>query len=141
MILTATATVQPSVVSNQKLMIACWATVIVFALMALVFFRSKRRGYGFAVLPLTIPPAAHIVSGMLARTIDPAIPPISAVQLRIIIDLAAALVACAAIGLVANFVSKKRKPRLAFIGACTLFVIVFSSFLIMSSVVQFAPVQ
>ena len=133
------ATPAPPVISNQKLIIACWATAIVLILMAVVFMRSNRRHFALAVLPLTIPSIVHLVSGFLANTLDPAFAPITSVQIRILADLIAALVACLLVGLTSILVSKKRKTRLLFAIACALFIIVFSSFLLMSSVVQFVP--
>lgn len=127
------ATVQ----SDTQLLIACWATVIVLVAMALVFLRSKRRRYALAVLPLTFPPSMYIISGVIARTIDSTLPFATSVQIRIVLDLAAALAACMVIGLISGYVSKVRRTRVAFLICCSLFVVAFSSLLIMSSVIQF----
>ena len=120
------------VTTNDKLLFACWATVIVLAIMAIVFIRSRRLKFMWAVGPLTLPPAMYIVSGVIARAVDPA----SSVQIRIILDLAAALVACLLIGFAASIVSKARRTRVAYLVCALLFVMTFSAFLIMNSVSQ-----
>jgi len=122
--------------SHPKLIIACWATVGVLLAMALVFVRSKRRHYALGVLPLTLPAVMYIFSGMIARWINPTIAAASSVQIRIVLDLIAALVACVLIGLVSTIVSKKKKTRALFMIACSLFVLVFSSILIINTALQ-----
>lgn len=46
---------------------ACWAIVLVLLAMAVVFMRAGKREYAVGILPLILPPAVHIVSGVIAR--------------------------------------------------------------------------
>ncbi len=129
-----------AVVTATKLLIACWATVIVLAAMALVFWRSKKPHFAVAVLPLIIPPLVHTVSGLLARTIDPSLPFTTSFHIRIVIDLIAAVVACMLIGLSSQLAFKSRKSRTWFVLCCSVFVVIFSSILILSSMAQYTTI-
>ncbi len=122
--------------SNLKLLFAAWAVVILIGLMAIVFLRSKKRAYALAVLPLGLPSAMYIVSGMLARWIDPLLPFANSYQIRMILDLAAALVACLLIGLLSGGISEGKRSRTLFAVCGTAFVVVLSGMFIMNSFLQ-----
>lgn len=126
----------PPVESNPKLLIACWATLGVFLAIAVVFLRYRRRPFALGVLPLTLPSVMYLFSGMIARWIDPALSAASSVQIRIVLDLMAALVSCVLIGLVATVVTKNKKARTFFVISCSLFVVIFSSILIVNTALQ-----
>ena len=130
-----------AVETNSKILIACWATVIILLAMALIFFRGKRRHYGPAILPLTIPPLTHIVSGLLARWLCVPFSFANSYEIRIVLDLMAAVVACVLIGLTSGLLYETRKGRTLFILCCTVFIIAFSSILILNSVLQYASVM
>ncbi len=129
-----------SVQTDSRLLLACWATAVILVMMSLVFFRSKKRSYALAVLPLALPSVMYIVSGVLARSLDRTIFFASSFQIRIALDLAAALVSCVLIGFASNVLSASKRTRMLFCLCCTAFVVVFSGLLIMSSVVQIASV-
>ena len=125
------------VITSNKLLIACWATVIVLAAMSLVFWRSKKSRFAVAILPLTIPPAGHLISGILARGLDLTFPFASSFQIRIVIDLIAAIAACVLIGITSQLVYKTRKTRTWFALCCSAFIVVFSAVLILSTLSQY----
>ncbi len=52
------------------MLFACWAIVIVLLAMVVVFMRAKKKDYALAVLPLTLVPFAHIISGVISRFLD-----------------------------------------------------------------------
>ncbi len=125
------------VTTNSKLLIACWATVIVLAAMSLVFWRSKKNTYAIAVLPLILPPLGHLISGILARGLDLTLPFASSFQIRIVIDLIAAVVACVLIGVTSQLLYETRKGRTLFAVCCSAFIVVFSAILILSTLSQY----
>ena len=125
------------VITSNKLLIACWATVIVLAAMSLVFWRSKKTRFAVAVLPLMLPPAGHLISGILARGLDLTFPFASSFQIRIVIDLIAAIAACVLIGITSQLVYKTRKTRTWFALSCSVFIVVFSAILIFSTLSQY----
>ncbi len=125
------------VITSNKLLIACWATVIVLAAMSLVFWRSKKSRFAVAILPLIIPPAGHLISGILARGLDLTFPFASSFQIRIVIDLIAAIAACVLIGITSQLVYKTRKARTLFALTCSAFTVVFSAILILTTLSQY----
>ena len=125
------------VITSKKLLIACWATVIVLIAMALVFWRSKKSNYAVAVLPLVLPPLGHLISGILARGLDLTLPFASSFQIRIVIDLIAAIAACVLVGVTSQLVYETRKGRTLFALSCSLFIVVFSAILILSTLSQY----
>ncbi len=126
-----------TVETNSKILIACWATVIIVLAMALIFFRGKRRHYGTAILPLILPPLMHIVSGFLSRWLDNLLPFATSYDIRIVLDLIAAVSACVLIGLASSLLYETRKGRTFFILCCAVFVTAFSGILIMNTVLQY----
>ncbi len=127
--------------TNSKLLIACWATVLILLAMALIFSRGKRRHYGLAVLPLVIPPLTHIVSGIIARWVSTPLPFANSFEVRIVLDLMAALVACILVGLASVRLYEGKAGRTLFILSCSLFIVAFSSILILNSVLQYVAVM
>lgn len=125
------------VTTNSKLLIACWATVIVLTAMALVFWRRKKSNYAVATMPLILPPLGHLISGILARGLDLTFPFASPFQIRIVIDLIAAIAACVLIGITSQLVYETRKGRTFFILSCSAFIVVFSAILMLSTLSQY----
>lgn len=125
------------VITNSKLLIACWATVIVLAAMSIVFWRRKKNSYALAVLPLMLPPLGHLISGILARGLDLTIPFATSFQIRIVIDLIVAIIACVLIGITSQFLYETRKGRTIFVISCSVFIVVFSAMLIMTTISQY----
>ena len=113
------------------MLFACWAIVIVLAAMAAVFMSSGKREYAVGILPLILPPAVHIVSGVIARFLDPLLP-LDGAQLRIIIDLLAGLLGCLLIGFSSRNI-KERKSRNAFLIACSGFIMILTLVLIVNT--------
>jgi len=105
--------------------------------MALVFWRSKKSNYAVAVLPLVLPPLGHLISGILARGLDLTLPFASSFQIRIVIDLIAAIAACVLVGVTSQLVYETRKGRTLFALSCSLFIVVFSAILILSTLSQY----
>ena len=126
-----------TVETSSKILIACWATVIILAAMAIIFFRGKRRHYGIAILPLMLPPLMHIVSGFSARWLGGLLPFANSFEIRIVLDMIAAMTACALIGLASTLLYESRKGRALFIVCCAIFIVVFSGILIMNTVLQY----
>ena len=93
------------------MLFACWAIVIVLLAMLVVFMRAKKKEYALAVLPLTLVPFAHIVSGVIARLVDPLVF-LSYTEIRVLIDLTAALFSCLLLGFSSRGIEEKRSRRL-----------------------------
>ena len=129
-----------AVETNSKLLIACWATALIVLAMALIFSRGKRHRYGVAVLPLIIPPLMHIFSGIFARWLSASLPFANSFEIRIVLDLIAALIACILVGLASVHLYETRTGRTLFLVACSLFIVAFSSILILNSVIQYVGV-
>ncbi len=68
-------------------------TLLNLLAMVVVFMRAKKKDYALAVLPLTLVPFAHIISGVISRFLDSLIF-LSFTQIRVLIDLTAALFSC-----------------------------------------------
>ena len=125
-----------AVKTNPQLLIACWATLILMGAMAFAFLRAKKSEYILAVIPLGVPAASYIISGVCARWLDWLLAFATSSQIRIFLDLGAALVACVLIGFAASGIPGEKRNRLLYCLCGTLFVIIFSGLLIMSSVMQ-----
>lgn len=97
--------------TSVGMLFACWAIVIVLLAMVVVFMRARKKEYALAVLPLTLVPFAHIVSGVMARFLDSLIP-LSFAGIRILIDLTAALFSCLLLGFSSRGIAEKRSRRL-----------------------------
>ncbi len=110
------------------MLFACWAIVIVLLAMVVVFMRAKKKEYALAVLPLTLVPFMHIVSGVLARFLDPILF-LNFTEIRILIDLTAALFSCLLLGFSSRGISEKRSRRLLTI-FCAGFIILLTWVLI-----------
>lgn len=93
------------------MLFACWAIVIVLLAMVVVFKRAKKKDYALAVLPLTLVPFAHIISGVISRFLDSLIF-LSFTQIRVLIDLTAALFSCLLLGFSSRGIPEKRNRRL-----------------------------
>lgn len=93
------------------MLFACWAIVIVLLAMVVVFMRAKKKDYALAVLPLTLVPFAHIISGVISRFLDSLIF-LSFTQIRVLIDLTAALFSCLLLGFSSRGIPEKRNRRL-----------------------------
>lgn len=112
------------------MMFACWSIVIVLVVMMLVFMRSEKNNYAVATGPLLIQPLAYVVSGRLAGWLAMVFP-MTAVDLRIIINVVASLIACLLIGFTAQRITEKRSRR-AFIICCTGFILLLTLALVIN---------
>lgn len=106
--------VEPSVINiasqasqSGGMLFACWAIVIVLALMFVVFMRAHKKDYALAIIPLVILPLAHIFSRLLANALDNILP-LTGVELQVAIDMTAGLVSCLLIGLTGRRIQEKR---------------------------------
>ena len=148
---------EPSLIENVRetggssgMLFACWAIVIVLLAMVVVFMRAKKKDYALAVLPLTLVPFAHIISGVaivplivlpfihilsnpLAHLLDPLLP-LTLPELRIAVDMTAGLVSCLLIGLTARHI-RERRTRNAFMICCSGFLIILTLVLVVNSLV------
>ena len=124
--------------TNSKMLIACWATVIILGAMSLVFWRGKKTSYALGVLPLAIPPLVHVFSGLLARGLDFTIPFATPFHTRIVIDLIAAATACILIVVASQFLYDTKKGRTIFVICCSLFIVAFCAVLITTTMSQYA---
>ena len=136
-LLTLVTTVQPMAEdtapppsTSAGMLFACWSIVIVLAAMFFVFMRAHKREYAVAVLPLVITPLMHICSGVLARWLD-GILPLTWVELRVALDLIAALISCLLIGLSSRSIPVRRS-RNVFLIFCSGFIIILALALIIN---------
>ena len=123
--------VEPSVINiaiqasqSGGMLFACWAIVIVLALMFVVFMRAHKKDYALAIIPLVILPLAHIFSRLLANALDNILP-LTGVELQVAIDMTAGLVSCLLIGLTGRRIQEKR-TRLMFSLCCSGFIIILA---------------
>jgi len=110
------------------MLFACWAILVLMVLMSITFLRARRREYAIAIMPLCITPAVYIFSGILSRVVDPIVA-FSSIEIRILINIAAGLIACLLLGISSRGIAGKRS-RNAFFAGCSLFVVVLSLVLI-----------
>ena len=110
------------------MLFACWAILVLMVLMSITFLRARRREYTIAILPLSITPAVYIFSGILSRAVDPIVA-FSSMEIRILINIAAGLIACLLLGVSSRGIAEKRSRNMFFAG-CSLFVFVLSLVLI-----------
>lgn len=116
--------------TSVGMLFACWSIVIVLAAMFFVFMRARKKEYAVAVLPLVITPLMHICSGVLARWLD-GILPLTWVELRIALDLIAALISCLLIGFSSRSIPVRRS-RNVFLVFCSGFIIILTLALIIN---------
>lgn len=119
-----TPMVAASQASMSGMMFACWSIVIVLVVMLIVFMRAEKVNYAVATSPLLIQPLAYVASGRLASWLEVVLP-MPAVDIRIIINVVAALAACLLVSLTAQRITEKRSRRV-FIGCCTGFVVLLA---------------
>ena len=122
-----TATTQPTM---SGMMFACWSIVIVLIAMLVVFMRAEKVNYAVATSPLLIQPLMYVVSGRLAAWAAMVLP-LGAVDIRVILNVIAALVACLMLGLTAQRIAEKRARRV-FFGCCTGFILLLAVALIIN---------
>lgn len=135
---TLPATVSPTtgdalqpVTTSVGMLFACWAIVIVLLAMFIVFMRAGQKPYALAILPLVIVPFIHIVSGAVARFLDPSLP-LTGIQIRAVIDTAAALISCLLVGAMSRGIPQRRVRNGLSVG-CSAFVIVLTLVLLIST--------
>ena len=112
------------------MLFACWSIVIVLAAMFFVFMRAHKKEYAVAVLPLVITPLMHICSGVIARWLD-GILPLTWVELRVALDLIAALISCLLIVFSSRSIAVRRS-RNVFLIFCSGFIIILTLALIIN---------
>lgn len=115
------------------MLFACWAIVIVLVAMALVFLRAGKKEYALAVLPLAITPFVHIFSAVLANALD-TVCSLTPVELRVVIDLTGALIACLLIGVSSRYIQGRRSRNL-FSVVCSAFIIILTIVLVVNTFV------
>ncbi len=115
------------------MLFACWAIVIVLVAMALVFLRAGKKEYALAVLPLAITPFVHIFSAVLANALD-TVCSLTPVELRVVIDLTGALIACLLIGVSSRYIQGRRSRNL-FSVVCSGFIIILTIVLVVNTFV------
>lgn len=120
------------------MLFACWAIVIVLALMIVVFLRAQKKEFAVAILPLMVAPFVHIFSGVLSKTLD-AVLPLNTAQIRIIIDLLAGLISCLLLGLLSRGIPGKR-TRNGFFWCCAGFVVILTLVLITNTLTAMSAV-
>lgn len=127
-----TVSLLPAAVSTAMsgMMFACWSIVIVLIVMMLVFMRAEKTSYAVATGPLLILPLAYVVSGRVASWLA-LVFPMTAIDLRIIINVVASLAACLLIGFTAQRIAEKRSRR-AFIICCTGFILLLTLALVIN---------
>lgn len=123
-----------SVTTTRGMLFACWAIVIVLLAMAFAFLRSNKKDYALAILPLMITPFVHIFSGVIAKFLEILVP-LTAAELRVIIDLTAGLVSCLLIGLATLGIKEKKRVRCAFFWCCAGFVVILTIVLVTNTMV------
>lgn len=116
--------------TSVGMLFACWSIVIVLAAMFFVFMRAHKKEYAVAVLPLVITPLMHICSGVIARWLD-GILPLTWVELRVALDLIAALISCLLIGFSSRSIAVRRS-RNVFLIFCSGFIIILTLALIIN---------
>ncbi|MGI6264202.1 MAG: hypothetical protein ACOYJY_01895 [Acutalibacteraceae bacterium] len=112
------------------MMFACWSIVVMLVAVFLVFMRANKSDYAFAISPLLILPLTYVASGRLASWLALAIP-MEPVELRILLNVVAALAACLLIGVTAQRITSPR-PRRVFIGCCTGFLVILTLVLVIN---------
>lgn len=112
------------------MMFACWSIVIVLIAMLIVFMRAEKVNYAVATSPLLIQPLVYVVSGRLASWLVLVVP-MSPVDVRIIINVIAALAACLLVSLTAQRITEKRSRRV-FFGCCTGFILLLTLALVVN---------
>ncbi|MCI9413795.1 MAG: hypothetical protein HFJ79_01265 [Clostridiales bacterium] len=117
--------------TSAGMLFACWAIVIVLLAMALVFMRAGQKAYALAILPLVITPFVHIFSGVIARTVSPALP-FTAAEVRAALDMTSGLVSCLLIGATTRGITR-RKTRNALSISCSGFIIILTLVLVMNT--------
>ena len=98
--------------------------------MLVVFMRAEKVNYAVATSPLLIQPLMYVVSGRLAAWAAMVLP-LGAVDIRVILNVIAALVACLLLGLTAQRIAEKRARRV-FFGCCTGFILLLAVALIIN---------
>lgn len=119
--------------TSVGMLFACWAIVIVLVAMALVFLRAGKKEYALAVLPLAITPFVHIFSAVLANALD-TVCSLTPVELRVVIDLTGALIACLLIGVSSRYIQGRRSRNL-FSVVCSAFIIILTIVLVVNTFV------
>ena len=122
--------------TSASMLFACWAIVIVLLAMVIIFLRARKKEYAVAILPLLIAPVIHIFSGVAAKWLDAAVP-LTAGQLRVIIDLTAGLISCLLLGLASRGIADRR-TRNGFFWCCAGFVVVLTLVLVTNTLTAIA---
>lgn len=120
--------------ANFGMLWACWAIIIVILAMFVVFMRANKKAYAIAILPLAVPSALYIPSGVLARYWSRFLP-IGSIELMILINLVAGVIACLLIALTARRIPVKANRRAFGIG-CSLFIVILSLTLVIRTMVE-----
>lgn len=128
--LSAAIEADKAVSESAGMLFACWAIVIVLVAVSIIFMRAKKREYAVAVLPLAIVPFVHIFSAWLANRLNGIIA-LHAVEIQIVLDVTAALIACVLTGYFARKITHTR-TRMGFTLSCAGFTIILALALVIN---------
>lgn len=120
----------PQVSNSSGMLFACWSIVVVIVAIFVIFMRAHKKEYALATLPLVIVPLMHIFSAILAKLLDNVIP-LQDYEIRVLLDLTAALIACLLLGVSSRPIPEKR-TRTGFFICCAGFVIILTIVLIVN---------
>lgn len=120
--------------ANFGMLWACWAIIIVILAMFVVFMRANKKAYAIAILPLAVPAALYIPSGVLARYWSRFVS-LGSIELMILINVIAGVIACVLIGFTARRIPAAANRRIFSI-ACSLFIVILSLTLVIRTMAE-----
>ena len=120
----------PQVSNSYGMLFACWSIVVVIVAMFIIFMRAHKKDYALAIMPLVIVPLMHIFSAILSKLLVD-IFPLKDYEIRVLLDLTAALVTCLLLGLSSRQIAEKRTRNALFV-CCSGFIIILSIVLIVN---------
>lgn len=110
------------------MIIECFSiSAIIFAI-SVIFLRARKKDYALATIPLIILPLANVVAAFFAKAIAE-ITPSDLMSTYMFINIAAAAVSCAFVGIM-TMKFKKKSTRVAYMGLTTIFNVVLVVILI-----------
>ena len=120
----------PQVSNSSGMLFACWSIVVVIVAMFIIFMRAHKKEYAVAILPLVLVPLMHIFSAILSRLMYNVIP-LQVHEIRVLLDLTAALFTCLLLGVSSRQIPEKRTRRGFFI-CCSGFIIILTIVLLVN---------
>ena len=92
---------------------------------------TTSAGMLFACWAMVIVPFIHIISGVIARFLDPSLP-LTGMEIRAIIDTTAALISCLLVGAMSRGIPQRRTRNMLSVG-CSAFVIILTLVLLINT--------